>query len=119
MIHNIPGVDRSHLAEWAIAQMYKAMRLAEKAMADYDLNKSIIINSSPGDRSIPRQSDLNTIAGTHQMHVNNANMYAAVFAACELADDSPHSAKYQAAIAAVGASLADKQIPQQRVPAGN
>lgn len=114
MNDDIPGVDRSHVAEWALAQMYRSMRLAEQAFESYRYNKNLIATSSPGDRLIPRKEDLDLIAGDNQMHVRNANMYASIFTALELADESPHRKKYQAAIEAVGRSLAEDLIPRQR-----
>lgn len=114
MPKNIPGVDRTHIAEWALAQMVRSMKLSEAAFDNYNYNKSLVVNSVPGDRSIPRAEDLAVIAADNQMHVRNAHMYAAIFTAMELADESPHRAKYVEAIKAAAASLTDKQIPRQR-----
>lgn len=119
MNNDISGVDRGHVAEWALAQMYRAMRLAEKAAGDYSHNKSIVANSYVGQRDIPTQADLDTLAGDNKWFMQQTQMYAAVFAAMELADDSPHRAKYEAAIRAASASLTGNQIPKQRVPAEN
>lgn len=119
MNDDIPGVDRGHVAEWALAQMYRAMRLAEKAAGDYAHNKAIVANSRVGAREIPTQADLDTLAGDNKWYMQQAQMYAAVFAACELADDSPHRKKYQVAIEAVVASMSPDLIPRQRVPMGN
>lgn len=116
---DIPGVDRGHVAEWAIAQMYRAMRLAEKSAGDYAHNKGLIANSNMGARDIPTQADLDTLAGDNKWYMQQAQMYAAIFVTFELADESPHRDKYQAAITAAGASLGGKQIPRQRVPAEN
>lgn len=112
---DIPGVYRADLAQWALANMYKSMRLAEQANASFTYNSEILVNSKVGDRAIPRPSeDLNAIANDNQMHVRNAHMYAAIFTAVELADDSPRVDKYKAAIKAVDAQWAKDLIPRQR-----
>lgn len=102
MTTNINGVDPSDLAEWALAQMYLAMKLAEKSYADYGASEGSI----PTDK-------LDRIAAEQQMHVRHVGMYAAVFRSAESANNSPRRNKYQEILAAVDASLARKQIPRQ------
>lgn len=116
MSEDIPDVDTAHLAEWAFAQMYRAMRDAEQTSDKYNYNAKIVENSKSGDRSIPRPSDLDNLSGNVKFFMQRAEMYAAIFAACELADDSPHRQKYQRAIRAVDRLRAAKLIPEQRTP---
>lgn len=115
----IEGVRRGVLAEWAFAQMYRAMRLAEKTAGDYVHNKEVVANSAVGQREIPTTADLDVIASDNKWYMQQAQMYAAVFAAAELADDSPFRARYQQVIDAVSASLGGDLIPRQRVSARN
>lgn len=110
----IEGIDKGNLAEWAFAQMYAAMRDAEQNSKDYNHNADIVARSLPGDRTIPRQADLDNLAGNTKFFMQRAEMYAAIFTACEVADDSPNRDKYMRAIRAVDALRAAKQIPQQR-----
>lgn len=113
---DIPDIDTAHLAEWAFAQMYRAMRDAEQYSDSYNLNSKIVENSRVGDRSIPRPWDLDVLSGNVKFFMQRAETYAAIFAACELADDSPHRQKYQRAIRAVDSHRAGKLIPKQRTP---
>ena len=113
---DIPNVDADHLAEWAFAQMYRAMRDAEQSSDDYNYNSKLVENSKSGDRLIPRPSDLDILSGKVKFFMQRAEMYASIFAACELADDSPHRDKYRRAIQAVDRQRAGKTIPQQRTP---
>ena len=119
MNDNIPGVDRGNLGEWAFAQMYRAMRLAEKAAGDYAYNNKLIAESKLGARDTPTQADLDLMASDNKWYMQQAQTYAAIFVAAELGDESPHRDKYQRAIQAVSASLGGNLIPRQREHANN
>lgn len=114
MITDIPSIDREDLSVYAFANMYRAMRKAEQAAKDYAHNLKIVANSTPGDRSIPREQDLNTLASDNKWYMQQAEMYAKIFLSAEMADDSPRRKDFQRAVELVDAHLTGKLIPEQR-----
>ena len=96
--------ERIDLAEYAFQEMYRNMRLAEK------LDKEILRDYG----HIPWE-ELKDLVGTNKFHMQQSEMYASVFLAAEMADDSPRRDKYRQLLSKMDASWGDNQIPQPRV----
>lgn len=116
MAIEIPGIDDDDLSVYAFAQMYAAMRQAEQFSVDYNYNNDELVNSRVGDRTVPRTSDLDTLAGNTKFFMDRARTYAEIFLAAEMADDSPRRHEFQRAIKLVDALRAKKSIPRPRTP---
>lgn len=93
------------LAEYAFEQMYDCMRKAEQKSAEYTRDYGIIA-----------QDDLDSLAAKNGWYINQANMYANIFMAAELGEESPNKEKYQAAIKRVEAAWHPKQNTGARIP---
>lgn len=99
----IKGIDNENLAEYAFGKMYECMRNAEYESKLYARDAGNI-----------DMETLNTHAGNNQWYIRQAQMYAMIYLAAEMADESPNPQKYRRVIRAVEASWASNQIPTPR-----
>lgn len=98
-----PQVDLK-LAEYAFGKMYECMRQAEYESKLYARDAGAI-----------DMETLNLHASNNQWYIRQAQMYAMIYLAAEMADDSPNPDKYQRVIRAVEATWDSNQIPKPRV----
>ena len=94
------------LAEYAFREMYINMRAAEKYREEYDRDYGHVATD-----------EAEKLSDRNKWCMQQAGMYAGVFLAAEVAEDSPNYKKYQEIIADVEASWRTNQIPEPRVAA--
>lgn len=114
MNKDIPGIDRSDLSVYAFAHMYRAMKQAEQAAVDVVHNSDLMASSGVSDRGRPTVQDIELLISDNKWYIAQSEMYAMVYLAAEMADDSPRRNQFQQAMKRVDAFLSQKLIPRQR-----